>query len=120
MADAPGARPAPGIGRRLYRGIVFALIVGAAGAALGGAPALFLQSLFNEETQRCAEAVLDAEERGVEAPVCGDEFLAPPAWLPLSLLWGGAAVGAFGGLAYGIAAPGRRASPEREPQWLPF
>ena len=120
MADAAGARPAPGIGRRLYRGIVFAIIVGAAGAALGGAPALFLQSLFNEESQRCAEAVRTAAERGVAAPVCGDEFLAPPGWLPLSLLWGGAAVGAIGGLAYGIASPGRRSAREREPQWLPF
>ncbi len=120
MADAPGARPAPGIGRRLHRGIVFALVVGAAGAALGGAPAIFLQSLFNEESQRCAEAVRTANERGDEAPVCGDEFLAPPEWLPLSLLWGGAAVGALGGLAYGIASPGRRASRDAERQWLPF
>ena len=120
MADDSGARPAPGVGRRLYRGIVFALIVGVAGTALGGAPALFLQSLFNEESQRCAEAVRTAGERGVEAPVCGDEFLAPPRWLPLSLLWGGAAVGALGGLAYGIASPGRRAAREAELQWLPF
>ncbi len=42
MTNIPEARPAPGIGRRLYRGFAFAIIVGLAGAGLSGVPALFI------------------------------------------------------------------------------
>ena len=59
MTDTPEARPAPGIGRRLYRGFAFALIVGLAGAGLSGVPALFIQSIFVGEAQRCIEGHRD-------------------------------------------------------------
>ena len=114
MAGAQAERPAPGVGRRLYRGLAFALLVGVVGAAISGAPALFLPTAFMQESQRCADAAEAALAQGAEPPVCADEF----AWLPLLLLLGGGAVGAAGGFAYGVASPNRRAS--RETPWLPF
>ncbi len=123
MAHAPDARPAPGIGRRLYRGVAFAVIVGLAGAGLSGVPALFLQSVFVGEAQRCIEAIEIAEAGGDVTLTCPDQFTDPPVWLPVVLVAGGATLGAIGGLAYGILAPGRRArgaAPAPEPPWLPF
>ena len=123
MAKAPEAHPAPGIGRRLYRGFAFALIVGMAGAGLSGVPALFLQSIFVGEAQRCIEAIEVAEAGGDVILTCPDEFTNPPVWLPVIMVVGGAALGATGGLVYGIASPGRRArgsTPAEEPPWLPF
>ena len=123
MTTNPEARPAPGIGRRLYRGFAFALIVGLAGAGLSGVPALFIQSIFVGEAQRCIEAIEMAEAGGDVTLTCPDEFTDPPVWLPVIMVVGGAALGAVGGLAYGIASPGRRArgstSPAESP-WLPF
>ena len=123
MTNNPEARPAPSIGRRLYRGFAFALIVGLAGAGLSGVPALFLQSVFVGEAQRCIEAIEIAEAGGDVILTCPDEFTDPPVWLPVIMVAGGAALGAAGGLAYGIASPGRRARSStraEEPPWLPF
>lgn len=123
MAEAPEARPAPGIGRRLYRGIAFALIVGLAGAGLSGVPALFLQSVFVGEAQRCIEAIEKAEAGGDVTLTCPDLFVAPPVWLPVIMVAGGAVLGAVGGLVYGLASPGRGARGPRPPEqssWLPF
>ena len=123
MTNNPEARPAPGIGRRLYRGFAFALIVGLAGAGLSGVPALFIQSIFVGEAQRCIEAIEMAEAGGDVTLTCPDEFTDPPVWLPVIMVVGGAALGAVGGLAYGITSPGRRArgsTPPAESPWLPF
>ena len=123
MTTNPEARPAPGIGRRLYRGFAFALIVGLAGAGLSGVPALFIQSIFVGEAQRCIEAIEMAEAGGDVTLTCPDEFTDPPVWLPVIMVVGGAALGAVGGLAYGIASPGRRvrgSTPPAESPWLPF
>lgn len=123
MATGPEARPAPGIGRRLYRGFAFALIVGLAGAGLSGVPALFIQSIFVGEAQRCIEAIEKAEAGADVILTCTDEFTDPPVWLPVIMIAGGAALGAAGGFGYGLLAPGRRArgfAPEKETQWLPF
>ncbi len=123
MTTNPEARPAPGIGRRLYRGFAFALIVGLAGAGLSGVPALFIQSIFVGEAQRCIEAIEMAEAGGDVTLTCPDEFTDPPVWLPVIMVVGGAALGAAGGLAYGIASPGRRvrgSTPPAESPWLPF
>ena len=123
MTTNPEARPAPGVGRRLYRGFAFALIVGLVGAGLSGVPALFIQSIFVGEAQRCIEAIEMAEAGGDVTLTCTDEFTDPPVWLPVIVVVGGAALGAVGGLAYGIASPGRRArssTPPAESPWLPF
>lgn len=123
MTQAPEAPPAPGVGRRLYRGIAFAIFVGLAGAGLSGVPALFLQSVFVGEAQRCIEAIEMAEAGGDVTLTCPDQFTDPPVWLPVVLVAGGATLGALGGLAYGILVPGRRArgaAPAPDPPWLPF
>lgn len=123
MTNNPEARPAPGIGRRLYRGFAFALVVGLAGAGLSGVPALFIQSIFVGEAQRCIEAIEMAEAGADVTLTCPDEFTDPPVWLPVIMVAGGAALGAVGGLAYGILSPGRRERGSRPPEqssWLPF
>ena len=123
MTGTPEARPVPGIGRRLYRGFAFALIVGLAGAGLSGVPALFIQSVFVAEAQRCIEAIETADAGGDVTLTCPDQFTDPPVWLPIALVAGGGALGAAGGFAYGMVAPGRRArgsAPPAEPPWLPF
>ena len=123
MAEALEVRPAPGIGRRLYRGVAFAILVGLAGAGLSGVPALFLQSVFVAEAQRCIEAIEVAEAGGDVILTCPDQFTDPPVWLPIALIAGGAAIGTVGGLGYGILSPGRRArgsAPVSERPWLPF
>ncbi|MCY4582691.1 MAG: hypothetical protein OXE50_07840 [Chloroflexi bacterium] len=122
MENAPEARRPASIGRRLYRGIAFALIVGLAGAGLSGVPALFLQSIFVGEAQRCIEAIEKAEAGGDVTLTCPDLFADPPVWLPVVLVGGGAAIGAAGGFAYGVLSPGRRGRDRTrpEPPWLPF
>ena len=123
MMQAPEERPAPGIGRRLYRGIAFALIVGLAGAGLSGVPALFIQSIFVAEAQRCIEAIEKAEAGGDVTLTCPDQFTDPPVWLPIAIVAGGGALGAVGGLGYGVLSPGRRSrgsAPAPQPPWLPF
>ena len=123
MMQAPEGRPAPGIGRRLYRGVAFALIVGLAGAGLSGVPALFIQSVFVAEAQRCIEAIEKAEAGGDVTLTCPDQFTDPPVWLPIAIVAGGGALGAVGGLAYGVLSPGRRSRSSTsapQPPWLPF
>lgn len=123
MTQAPEERPAPGFGRRLYRGFAFALIVGLAGAGLSGVPALFIQSVFVAEAQRCIEAIERAEAGGDVTLTCPDQFTDPPVWLPIAIVAGGGALGAVGGLAYGLFSPGRRSrgsTPAPQPPWLPF
>ncbi len=123
MTNTPEARPALSIGRRLYRGFAFALIVGLAGAGLSAVPALFIQSIFVGEAQRCIEAIEKAEAGGDVTLTCPDEFTDPPVWLPVIMVIGGAAIGAAGGLAYGVISPGRRtrgSTPPGESPWLPF
>ena len=123
MTNNPEARPALSIGRRLYRGFAFAVIVGLAGAGLSGVPALFLQSVFVGEAQRCIEAIEKAEAGGDVTLTCPDQFTDPLVWLPVIMVAGGAALGAAGGLAYGIVSPGRRgrgSTRVEESPWLPF
>lgn len=118
---ATAGPPAPSAGRRLYRGVAFAVFVGVAGAALSAVPALFVQSIFVSELQRCDEAIRRVEAGG-EAPLnCIDEFRDPPVWLPPSIVVGGLVIGALGGFGYGFAAPrGPKGREGPDAQWLPF
>ena len=118
---AAGTLPArPTTGRRIYRGLVFALLGGAAGAALGAAPALFVQSIFVGEAQRCVEAIERAEAGADIVLTCPDEFADPPVWIPPVLVVGGAFMGAAGGFGYGFALGSGRRDPRAERPWLPF
>ena len=124
MSGQPAAGPQapPSAGRRLYRGVAFAVFVGVAGAALSAVPALFVQSIFVSELERCEEAIRRVEAGG-DAPLnCIDEFRDPPVWLPPSIVAGGLIIGALGGFGYGFAAPRGRPGSREGPEspWLPF
>ena len=123
MAEAPEGASGSRHRAAALSGIAFALIVGLAGAGLSGVPALFLQSVFVGEAQRCIEAIEKAEAGGDVTLTCPDLFVAPPVWLPVIMVAGGAVLGAVGGLVYGLASPGRGARAPRPPEqssWLPF
>lgn len=120
-ASSGESAPSLSAGRRLYRGVAFAVLIGLAGAGLSAVPALFVQTIFVSELQRCEEALRRAEADD-EAPLCVDEFRDPPVWLPLAIVGGGTAIGAVGGLGYGLASPRppRRGRDGPGEQWLPF
>lgn len=118
-ASAP---PALTLSRRLYRGLLFAAFIGAAGAGLAAVPALFVQSIFVGEAQRCNEAIIQAEA-GADIPLnCVDEFRDPPVWLPPAIVLGGVVIGVAGGFGYGVASPKPRSRNRAGPDapWLPF
>ena len=113
-----------GVGRRIYRGLAFALMVGGTAAAISAVPALFIQSIFVGEAQRCEEAERkDIAVSGEVRTDCAQEFADAPFWLPTTLIVSGAAAGAVGGFGYGFIRP--RSSPASGPgateePWLPF
>jgi hypothetical protein len=111
-----------GVIRRLYRGIVFALLIGFVGAGLSIIPGLFVQSIFIGNAQRCEEQQrYDLLVVGEIQTTCGEAQSDTPQWLPVSIIVGGGLFGLVGGFAYGVISPtsgtnGR----EREQPWLPF
>ncbi|MQF85913.1 MAG: hypothetical protein FI734_00380 [SAR202 cluster bacterium] len=108
---------------RFFRGLKFSLIAGIAGLALSAVPALFIQSVFVAEAQRCIEAIEISNAGGNTSTKCIDEFTDPPVWLPPIILLGGAIIGTTGGLGYGIFIQPRGSKTSRysEPErWLPF
>ena len=109
-------------GRRLYRGIVFALLVGFVGAALSVIPGLFVQSIFIGNAQRCEEQQrYHLLVEGEILTTCGEEQSETPQWLPPSIIIGGGLFGLLGGFAYGFISPSSGSSGrEREQAWLPF
>ena len=122
MSSAGPAPPPSAMGRRLYRGLLFALMVGVAGAAVSSVPGLFLQSLFVGETQRCLEAQRrDAAVGGDVQTDCAEAIAEAPVWLPVVMIVAGGAVGFAGGFGYGFFRPSLRGrAAEREEAWLPF
>ncbi len=122
MSGAGPAPPPPGMGRRLYRGLVFALMVGVAGAAVSAVPGLFLQSVFVGETQRCLEAQRkDLAVSGEITTDCAEAVADAPVWLPVVMIAAGGAVGLAGGFGYGFFQPPLRGrARDREEAWLPF
>ena len=111
------------VGRRLYRGVAFALLVGFVGAALSVIPGLFVQSIFVGNAQRCEEQQrFDVIVEGKIITNCGEQQSDTPTWLPPTIIAGGGMLGLLGGFIYGIMAPatatGRREA--QQPPWLPF
>ena len=110
-------------GRRLYRGFVFAVLVGTVATALSVVPGLFIQSIYIGEAQRCEKAQQeDIAITGEIETTCAENLNAAPVWLPPTIIIGGTLMGVIGGFAYGFIAPktvpGRRA--DRDAPWLPF
>ncbi|MEX2431675.1 MAG: hypothetical protein WD645_07135 [Dehalococcoidia bacterium] len=127
MFDAnPDSSPQPStlrMGRRVYRAIAFALLVGLAGAALSAVPSLFVQSVFVVENERCLEAQQqDIAATGSVQTTCGEALADAPVWLPLVVVIGGAAMGAAGGFGYGFISPksAPRFKGPADLPWLPF
>ena len=122
MSSAAPAPSPPAMARRLYRGPVFALMVGVVGAGVSSVPGLFLQSVFVGETQRCLEAQRkDVAVSGEIITNCAEAVADAPVWLPVVMIVAGGAVGFAGGFGYGFFEPSLRGrAPKREEAWLPF
>lgn len=109
--------------QRILRSIKFTLIVGFAGLAISAVPALFIQSVFVAEAQRCIEAI-EISNAGGDAPTnCIDGFKDPPVWLPPIIILGGGVIGSLGGLGYGVFTSPKSRNASRKlssESWLPF
>lgn len=111
------------VSRRLYRGVVFALLVGFVGAALSVVPSLFVQSIFIGNAQRCEEQQrFDMIVEGEIVTDCGEQQSDTPTWLPPTIIAGGGLFGILGGFGYGLFSPASGPGQEkrRESPWLPF
>ena len=118
MSALAGDRPMSR-GRRLYRAVVFALIVGVVGAGLSVIPGLFVQAIFIGNAQRCeAQQEIDVAITGKIETECAENLATTPKWLPPTIIAGGGVLGLLGGFGYGLAGP--RTAPKREQLWLPF
>ena len=115
------SRPAAtSIGRRIARGLLMAVLVGFVGTVISLVPALFIQSVFIGEAQRCIEQQeLEMAAQGAVETTCEEDLSTTPTWLPTLLIGGGAALGVAGGFGYGYIGPVGRSS-RQEPPWLPF
>ena len=105
-------------GRRLYRGLIFAIMVGVVGAGLSIIPALFVQAIFVGEQQR----EFDIATTGEIITQCADDLSDQPVWLPVALIAGGGLAGMVGGMGYGYASPAApaRRFEEGDDSYLPF
>jgi hypothetical protein len=121
--DAQASKSPLTTGRRLYRGLVFALMIGIVGAGLAIVPALFVQSIFIGNFQRCeSQQEFDIAATGSIQTTCGEDLSDPPKWLPPALIAGGGIMGLLGGFGYGYVspAPAPKRFEDRDESWLPF
>lgn len=117
------AKPRPTRGRRLYRGVVFAIMVGVVGAGLSIIPALFVQAIFIGNIQRCeTQQEFDIAVTGAIVTTCEQDLSDQPTWLPPALIAGGGLMGVLGGFGYGFVSPmpAPRRLEDRDDSWLPF
>jgi hypothetical protein len=119
MAEEPRRSGA----RRLYRAVVFAIMVGAVGAGMSVIPALFVQSIFIGNAQRCEEVQrFELAADGEITTDCAENLSSTPKWLPVTIVVGGGIIGLVGGFGYGFLVPpgASRRREDEEPSWLPF
>ncbi len=110
-------------GKRLYRGVMFGVMVGVVGAGMSIIPALFVQSIFIGNLQRCEDQQrFDIAASGAIETTCGEDLADQPAWVPPALIAGGGLMGILSGFGYGVVSP--TAAPKRledqDKTWLPF
>lgn len=115
-------KPVGGLVRRFRRGMLLALLVGIIATMVSAVPALFFQSMFIGQAERCdkqqrfEQAALDSIETR-----CEEQLGSFPFWLTPSIIVGGGVVGILGGLIYGLVTVPEGRKPRRDPsQWLPF
>jgi hypothetical protein len=111
------------LGRRIYRAFFFGVLVGLTGAALAALPALFVQSAFVQDNERCLrQQESDIASFGQVQTDCAELLADTPVWLGWVILSAGAAVGILGGGAYGFIAPQSAGRVPAQPggRWLPF
>ena len=124
MAQGKGSEKRPLTrGRRIYRAMIFAVMVGVVSGGLSVMPALFVQSIFIGNSQRCEDQqTLDLAAFGEIRTNCAELLNVTPEWLPPTIIAGGAVLGLLGGAGYGFISPTpvptRRDSGQQS--WLPF
>ena len=117
------AKPRLSRGKRVYRGVIFGLMIGVVGAGLSIGPALFVQAIFIGNIQRCEQQrEFDIAATGAVETNCAEDFADQPEWLPPALIAGGGLMGLLGGFGYGFAspAPAPKRLEDRDETWLPF
>jgi hypothetical protein len=117
------AKPRPSRGKRVYRGLLFGLMVGVVGAGLSIIPALFVQAIFIGDLQRCeAQQRFDIAATGAIVTTCSEDLSDQPVWLPPALIASGGLMGLLGGFGYGFIspAPAPRRLEDQDKSWLPF
>jgi len=111
------------VGKRLYRGLFFAILVAIVGAGSAVIPALFVQSAFTGSLEYCSQQQQsDLNLYGEVRTTCEQDIQDEPKWLPVALIAAGATVGLLGGFGYGFVSP-RSGAPrdgETPRSWLPF
>jgi hypothetical protein len=111
-------------GRRAYRALFFAFIVGVVSAGLSVMPALFVQSIFIGNAQRCeGQQELDMAAFGEIRTNCAELLSVTPRWLPPVIIAGGGLLGIIGGATYGYVSPtaiAKRREDREQQSWLPF
>jgi hypothetical protein len=117
------AKMRPSKGKRVYRGLLFGLMVSVVGAGLSIIPALFVQAIFIGDLQRCEEQQrFDIAATGAIVTTCGQELADQPVWLPPALIASGGLMGLMGGFGYGFISPALapRRLEDQDKSWLPF
>ena len=125
MADDAGRTKRPLTrGRRVYRGLFFAFIVGVVSAGLSVMPALFVQSIFIGNAQQCeGQQELDMAAFGEIRTNCAELLSDTPRWSPPIIIAGGGLFGVIGGATYGYVSPtavAKRRQDREQQSWLPF
>ena len=99
-------------------------MVGVVSAGISVMPALFVQSIFIGNAQRCEDQqTLDIAAFGEIRTSCGELQSTTPPWLPPTIIAGGGVLGLLGGAGYGFLSPtpvANRREDREEQSWLPF
>ena len=94
--------------RRLINGLMFALMVGVMAALVSVIPALFIQTIFISEAERCDQLMrTEAAAFDEVRTTCEEDLGDAPFWFPTVIIWTGASLGALGGFGYGMFRPPR-------------
>ena len=109
--------------KRLVSSLVLALVAGALATFVSVLPALFIQSVFIGEAQRCEDQIRFEEAAFDETRTqCEEELGGTPFWFPILIIAVGGVLGGIGGFAYGMVRTSPRGRQPQSPSrpYLPF